>query len=139
MTGSSSNDQHDELIKQLRGIRRIAINSCHGGFGLSWEAKMLYLELAGLTYTLEHQPDRDTQNRFGSRIIVNDLHWGEYSITRDDPALISVVNRLGSKANGNYASIKIVEIPPDVEWYIAEYDGKEWVAEKHRTWKLLNN
>ena len=135
MTGSSSNDQHDELIKQLRGIRRIAINSCHGGFGLSWEAKMLYLELAGLTYTLDPQPDRDTQNRFGSRIIVNDLPWGEYSITRDDPALISVVNRLGSKANGNYASIKIVEIPPDVEWFIAEYDGKEWVAEKHRTWK----
>ena len=24
---------------------------------------------------------------------------------------------------------------PDVEWYIEEYDGQEWVAEKHRTWR----
>ena len=32
------------------------------------------------------------------------------------------------------ANLKMVEIPDDVEWEIADYDGKEWVAEKHRTW-----
>lgn len=26
------------------------------------------------------------------------------------------------------------DIPDDVEWEIEEYDGLEWVSEKHRTW-----
>jgi len=30
--------------------------------------------------------------------------------------------------------LKIVDIPDGVEWEIEEYDGMEWVAEKHRTW-----
>ena len=38
------------------------------------------------------------------------------------------------KANGNHADLKIVEIPANVEWQIDEYDGAEWVSEKHRTW-----
>ena len=37
-------------------------------------------------------------------------------------------------ANGGSANIKVVEVPEDVDWEIAEYDGVEWVAEKHRTW-----
>jgi hypothetical protein len=28
----------------------------------------------------------------------------------------------------------VIEIPDDVEWEVEEYDGLEWVAEKHRTW-----
>jgi hypothetical protein len=38
------------------------------------------------------------------------------------------------KSSGVYAELKIVDIPDDVEWEIDEYDGKEWVAEVHRTW-----
>jgi hypothetical protein len=30
--------------------------------------------------------------------------------------------------------LKVVEIPDGVKWQIEEYDGSEWVAEKHRTW-----
>lgn len=26
------------------------------------------------------------------------------------------------------------EVPDDVQWQIEEYDGREWVAETHRTW-----
>ncbi len=26
-------------------------------------------------------------------------------------------------------------IPDDVKWQIEEYDGLEWIAEKHRTWE----
>jgi hypothetical protein len=37
-------------------------------------------------------------------------------------------------ANGTYANLKVVTIPGDVDWEIGEYDGMEWVAEKHRTW-----
>jgi hypothetical protein len=44
------------------------------------------------------------------------------------------VEELGEAANGSYARLKVVEIPDDVEWTIKEYDGDEWIAEKHRTW-----
>jgi len=125
---------HNELIRHLRGFQRIVINTCYGGFDLSFEAKKLYLELAGIEYILDQQLDRDRQIRLGHRIIVNDTEWHSRSIDRDDPILVSVIYRLGSKANGNHAKLKVVEIPLDVEWNIAEYDGKEWVEEKHRTW-----
>jgi hypothetical protein len=28
-----------------------------------------------------------------------------------------------------------VDIPLDIQWTIEEYDGDEWVAEVHRTWR----
>ena len=37
------------------------------------------------------------------------------------------MNTLGS-------DLKIIEIPDDVEYTIKEHAGREWVAEKHRTW-----
>jgi hypothetical protein len=30
--------------------------------------------------------------------------------------------------------IEVLEIPDDVDWIVCEYDGVEWIAEKHRTW-----
>lgn len=130
------NSEHDELFKHLRGVQRIVINRVHGGFSLSQEAILLYLELAGIPYTRESQPDRDSQTRFGDKIIVNGKEFFDrYDIKRDDPALVATVRRLGSKANGDYAKLKVVEVPTGIEWYIEEYDGKEWVAEKHRTWR----
>jgi hypothetical protein len=129
------NPDHTELIKQLRGVQRIVINTQYGGFSLSREAEMLYLELAGIAYTLEPQKDRDTQHRLGSKIIVDKTEFFSRNIPRDDPALINTVRQLGSKAAGEYATLKVVEVPADVDWYIDEYDGKELVAEKHRTWR----
>jgi hypothetical protein len=129
------NLNHDELIKQLRGIQRIVINTQHSEFSLSQKAELLYLELAGIAYTLEPQKDRDTQLRLGHKIMVNGTEFlGQY-VPRDDPALVNTVHQLGSNAGGEYAKLKVVEVPVDVEWYIEEYDGKEWVAEKHRTWR----
>ena len=59
-----------------------------------------------------------------------------YEIDRDDPVMISVVEKLGKKANAVFppAHIVVIEIPDDVEWIIEGYDGLEWVAEKHRHW-----
>jgi hypothetical protein len=129
------NLDHDELIKQLRGIQRIVINTQYGGFSLSREAELLYLELAGIAHTLEPQKDRDTQLRLGHKIMVNGAEFYSRNIPRDDPALVNTVRQLGSNTGGDYAKLKVVEVPADVEWYIEEYDGKEWVAEKHRTWR----
>jgi hypothetical protein len=127
---------HDELIKQLRGVQHIVINRAHGGFSLSRAALLLYLDLAGIDYTSVPQQDRDTQTRLGDNILVEGKpFFDRFDIARDDPALVATVRRLGSKADGDYAKLKIVEVPADVDWYIEDYDGKEWVAEKHRTWK----
>ena len=56
--------------------------------------------------------------------------------TRADPALVSVVETLGSeKASGEYAELKVVEIPDGVEdWYITDYDGNETIHEG-RQWR----
>ena len=88
---------------------KVVINDDLGGFGLSKKA----LELLG----------------------TEDTHKYYNSDMRGDPKLVEVVEKLGEEANGFCADLKIVEIPDDVEWIIGEYDGSEWVAEKHRIWR----
>ena len=84
--------------------RKVVINKCYGGFGLSNKAKEIL-----------HTTD-------------------EYELHRDDPELIQVVESLGEEANGPYAELTIISIPADVQWTVEEYDGLEWIAEVHRTW-----
>lgn len=92
-------------------MRKIVINKCYGGFGLSEKAyEYLGLEWDGYGYAYSDEEKRD------------------------DPKLIECIEALGDKANGRWARLGIVEIPDDVEWQIDDYDGVEWVAEKHRTW-----
>lgn len=93
-------------------MTQVVINTRHGGFGLSDTAQLLYLELAGYN--------------------IPQYHW---EIPRDDPHLVQVVLRLGDAVNTNYSKLKVVTIPDDVEWTIEEYDGMEWIAEAHRTWR----
>lgn len=89
---------------------KIVINKCYGGFALSQEAyKYLGLDWDG--YGLD------------------------YDDNRADPNLVECVETLGDIASGDLAELKVVEIPDDVEWEIEEYDGIEWVSEKHRTWE----
>ena len=104
---------HEQLIKTLKGIQYIVINTCHGGFSLSEKAEALYKEMAGIT-----DPD-----------------WYDREVARNDPYLVKIVQDLKEDSYGKYAELKIVEVPADVEWTIDEYDGVEWVAEKHRTWR----
>ena len=86
---------------------KIAINRCYGGFSLSQKAQEALATLG-----------------------IED----HYELKRNDPKLIEVIEKLGPEANSRFSELKIVEIPDDVEWEIKEYDGQEWVAEKHRTW-----
>lgn len=59
-------------------------------------------------------------------------------IPRDDPMLVQVIQTLGEQASsGSFAKLRIVQIPDDIPadgWTIQDYDGIEWVAEKHRVW-----
>lgn len=104
---------NDRLLEELRGIRRVVINNSYGGFGLSDQAFERYKQLASIT----------------------DPVFVYYEIERDDPRLIQVVKEMAEQANGPCSDLKIVEIPADVDWIIEEYDGIEWIAEVHRTWK----
>lgn len=62
----------------------------------------------------------------------------EREIARDDPRLVAVVEELGAGhrtgASGRCAKLQVVEIPAEVDFEIQEYDGMEWVAERHATW-----
>jgi hypothetical protein len=91
---------------------KIVINKDYGGFSLSDEATKRYAELKGS----------------------EGEGWNCRGVERNDPVLIQVVEEMGDAAGGQFASLGIVEIPDGVQWQIEEYDGMEWVAEKHRTW-----
>jgi hypothetical protein len=114
--------------------RKILINSDFGGFFLSDEAVELYLNKKGLKFTAE-----DKSSLFSDRHIifyVNGGHFSEHCLKRDDPILIETVEDLGLKASGDtFSSLKIVEIPYEVDWVLQDHDGLEWIAEKHRTWR----
>jgi hypothetical protein len=104
----------ERLIEEIKGIQYIVINTVHGGFGLSDRAERLFKEHTGLA---------------------NSYLLLDSEISRDDPVVVDIVRELGEKANGRFANLKIVEVPYGVDWQIEEYDGLEWVAEKHRTWR----
>jgi hypothetical protein len=116
--------------------RAVVINRCFGGFGLSHEATMLYSELAKLNLKpVEGKYFSFTgYDYYIDGIETDEMFWYDNMLKRDDPDLVSVVRKLGEKANGPHADLKVVEIPYDIEWEIDEYDGSEQVAEKHRTW-----
>ena len=65
-----------------------------------------------------------------------DCHLFMSENNRTDADLIEVIETLGEeKASGKFSKIKIIEIPDDADYEIEEYDGNEWIAEKHRTWR----
>lgn len=141
-------------------MRKIVINKCWGGFGLSHEAILEYAKLKGITLYLEKKdscirlwkywtvPENErlytlsteewgkmsTDERIAYNKKSDEQVFYDRHITRDDEALVKVVEALGELSFGKNAELKIVEIPADVEWFIDDYDGMEHVAEKHRTW-----
>lgn len=94
---------------------KVVINRCFGGFGLSKEAyEFLGLEWDGCgSYPKNEEGEK---------------------ISRNDVRLVECVEKLGKKAAGFDAELKVVEIPDDVEYEIDEYDGQETIHEKHRMW-----
>jgi hypothetical protein len=138
--------------------RKVVINIMHGGFGLSHRGVMTYAKLKGIKlypwinkstkeiYGKNAKFSNPDINVYYSLIPIknadeyeklskgNDISWDDYNLRRDDPILIKTIKLLGNKADSKYSKLKIVKIPIDIEWNIEEYDGSEWVSEKHRTW-----
>ena len=120
-------------------MTRVAINRCYGGFGISDEAFEKLLNRKGIAF---EKVEKENSSFLGATYYkaghANDddyyLSSHEFYSDRSDADLIAVIEEMGEKANNWAAEIAIVEIPDDVKWHIAEYDGIEWVAEDHRTW-----
>lgn len=58
----------------------------------------------------------------------------DVDLPRTDPDLVQCVEELGDRSWGRNAELKVVEVPDEVSWHIAEHDGREWVAEDHKIW-----
>lgn len=137
---------------------KVVINACFGSFNISYEGMMEYAKQKGIKlYAFVDKRDKD-----GKRIGIFEeyvpkgehpwiIHYstkplnqkGRYdegayfnndTIERNDPALVKTVEKLGKKANGDCANLKIVEIPDGIRWEIDEYDGNESVEECHNRW-----
>lgn len=91
---------------------KIVINRCFGGFSLSNQASEMYC--AAKNISTDNFFDRD--------------------VSRNDPILVEIIEKLGTAADGRYSELKVVDIPDDVDWVVEEYDGMEYVAERHRVW-----
>ena len=115
---------------------KVVHNGDFGGFSLSDEAFEKFLYRKGIAW--EKSINKyDMMDYYHARHLDSEEHYlaqHEVLHNRADPDLVAVVEEMGHKANGQYANLVIVEIPDDVQWHLAEYDGVEWVAEKHRTW-----
>lgn len=142
-------------------MKKVVINSCYGGFSLSHEAVIRYLDIKGIavypeqgaldhwkfwTYWLVKPEDRNEikagedfydltiEERRLYNIGMSNQTFYDRDVERHDPALVQVVEELGERADGDHAQLKVVQIPDDVQYQIEDYDGNEWVAEVHRTW-----
>ena len=120
---------------------KVVVNRCYGGFGLS---------LKGLTLWCQKKDYSLVKSEGGYFFAYSDLPFNggtlvydegledklisDDYIDRNDLDLVAVVEELGVEANGDCASLRVVEIPDDVAWHISNYDGMEHVAENHRTW-----
>lgn len=141
---------------------KIVINKCYGGFSLSLKGQKEYLKLVGKEVFFykqtkySHHGDGEEYTKVGveeSGFLIyaftkdfgdtyeklknkdwEKYYFSGYDMGRDDPNLISVVEKLGKEANGRSASLEIVEIPDGTNWHIDEYDGMESIDEDHRSW-----
>ena len=106
---------------------QVVLNGCYGGFGLSKDAVSMLNDKYGLDIDSDYgYVDNDV---FG---IVDD----NMDAYRMDKRLIDVVKSLGSaKASGQYASLRIVDVPDDVVdihgWHISDYDGIDSIHQNH--------
>jgi len=124
---------------------KVVINKCYGGFGLSQAALQWLIDNKGWTVkdvnTNEEWENTETDivnlksddSKYLGPLTINKVDEYKNSF-RTDKDIIIAIEVLGKTADGKHAELKVVEIPDDIEWDIQEYDGIEWIAEKHRTW-----
>lgn len=116
---------------------KVVINRRHGGFGLSDAAFSKLLEAKGIVFETRLSRYSMTEFYHAGHVGEDEFYISPYDFMQDrsDADLIRIVEDMGAAAAGHYADLKVVDVPDDVEWEIDEYDGLEWIAEKHRVWE----
>ena len=100
---------------------KILINDCYGGFGISLEAELLYLQKKEISYEL-------LEENFGKGKYLINGEENYLHLSRTDEVLIEVVEEIGSdRASGIHAELSIEEIPDGADYSIHEYDGTEYI------------
>ena len=133
-------------------MTKVVINACFGGFGLSEAAyeKLIEWGVPVRRYAPEERgqdgcflPNTENDGEVifdrnldeGPRDTWMGRYWDAWTRgSRSHPLIVRVVEELGEAANGEFAKLRVVRVPDDVQWFIDEYDGNEHVAEKHQTW-----
>lgn len=123
------------LIKLIDSGRTVdvAVNGCHGGFGLSKVAAQMYISAVTGTARANHAVYISQNYDTG----VDMVCLAYDNIERHDPKLIKVINNYGKRSNGTYASLVIKQIPSYLVSYYSlhEYDGIESVCKNIDTFK----
>jgi hypothetical protein len=92
--------------------------------GIAWEKQLC----RGHVYNYFEAGHLDEFDHF-----LSDYNFCNYD-ARTDPDLIAIIEALGERSWGQYAELKIIDVPEDVKWHIVDYDGREHIAEDHDTW-----
>lgn len=95
----------------------VVINVRYGGFGISREAEDAYVSKTGCNC-------EDVESYLEGN--------------RDDPVLVQIVKELGTRANDEHSSLKIVHIPAQYARYyqIIEYDGLESIRIDYAAYQI---
>lgn len=137
-------------------MKKVILNKCFGGFGVSKEAYELYAKKKGIdvfhytqanlkneiyTYATDDNRSFDFYftKDFGDNVYISNEDFKKYFLNlnedfREDKTLIEVVEELGEKTNAFYSNLKIVEIPDDLDYIIDNYDGIETLHQKVKEW-----
>lgn len=134
---------------------KVAYNACFGGFGLSLKASTEYAKRKGITLTwykraeggYEKVVSDGGKSLFLLSASIKDLGMSVEEIPseyfyyksfgeadRVDPDLISIIEEMGSEANGSCADLRIKNIPDGAAYEIDEYDGNETVVTPRQSW-----
>ncbi len=146
------------------GTKKVILNKCYGGFGVSDKAYQLYAKKKGLQlyrYELILNNNNNNNNNWkykkvekrenysflvnyftkdlGDIVEISNEDYDKYNIYlsnkhREDSVLIEVIEELGEEASGSYGKLVIVEIPDYLEYVIDEHDGLETLHEKVQEW-----
>lgn len=127
---------------------KVVINGCFGGFNLS-DAAVEECIKRGMKVTA-WTPEGNYEDKTADFVDWHThktqercLSGARYSCCNDtsnkfrsNPILVEVVEKLGEKADGFCAKLKVVDIPfrTTEGWHIDEYDGMERICENHESW-----
>ncbi len=125
------NKSHLGLFLNAVTLKKLAMENGHG--------------VRAMTIKQFHFTDEHVLHAIGDGFMTNEIesyvkkgdiiYFPEYgNELRTSPELIKMVEN-DEQIGSPETVYKVVEIPDDVDWYIDDRNGQEFVAEKHRTWE----